>query len=43
MQKQIEIEIEIHMQDAKCKVHDDGMISFDKSNSNDSVIKQIYY
>jgi hypothetical protein len=45
MQKQIEIEI--YMQDArckiqntKCKIQDDGMISFDKSNSSDSVIKQ---
>jgi hypothetical protein len=46
MQKQIEIEIEIQMQDAKskmqnvrCKIQNDE-ISFDKSNSSDSVIKQ---
>jgi hypothetical protein len=29
------------MQDAKYKIQNDDTISFDKSNSNDSVIKQI--
>jgi hypothetical protein len=44
MQKQIEIHMQdakCKMQNAKCKIQDDGMISFDKSNSSDSVIKQI--
>jgi UDP-N-acetylmuramyl pentapeptide synthase len=31
------------MQNVKCKIQDDDMISFDKSNSNDFVIKQISY